>query len=153
VTRSSSHPLPAPPERAAGVTRGDWQTVRTLLPYLLAYKGRVLFALGCLIAAKLANVGVPLVLKQIVDGLTLPPAGQMLVLPVALLVAYGLLRLSTTAFTELREYLLPGDAARGAHDCAQDFSSPARVVPAVSLVAQTGGLTRDVERGHAASRR
>src|SRR5438552_17232590 len=102
MRRASSAPLPAPPDRAH---RGDWRTIGTLLPYLLAYKGRVFLALGCLIAAKLANVGVPLLLKQIVDGLTLPPAGQLLVLPVALLVAYGLLRLSTTGFTELREYL------------------------------------------------
>src|SRR5258705_3828018 len=101
----SSLPLPAPREHSAGAARGDWQTVRTLLPYLLAYKGRVFLALACLIAAKLANVGVPIVLKQIVDSLTLSPQGQLVVLPLALLVAYGALRLSTTAFTELREFL------------------------------------------------
>ena len=148
VTRSRSHSLPAPPERSAGATRGDWQTVRTLLPYLLAYKGRVVLALGCLIAAKLANVGVPLVLKQIVDGLTLPPAGQMLVLPVALLVAYGLLRLSTTAFTELREYLFAKVTQRAVRTIAlKTFRHLHALSLRFHLSRQTGGLTRDVERG------
>ena len=101
MRRASSAPLPASPDPAL---RGDWQTVRTLLPYLLAYRGRMLFALACLIGAKLANVGVPLVLKEIVDRLTVT-GPQLLVLPLALLVAYGAARLSTTVFTELREYL------------------------------------------------
>ncbi|MGH8800017.1 MAG: metal ABC transporter permease, partial [Casimicrobiaceae bacterium] len=105
MRRNSSLPLPAAHDRPAPRERGDWHTVRTLLPYLLAYKGRVLLALGCLIAAKLANVGVPLLLKEIVDRLTAVAPGQALLLPLALLVAYGALRLSTTAFTELREYL------------------------------------------------
>ena len=97
MRRASSAPLPAPPDRAH---RGDWRTIGTLLPYLLAYKGRVSLALGCLVAAKLANVGVPLMLKEIVDRLTV--AGpEVLILPLGLLVAYGAMRLSTTAFTEL----------------------------------------------------
>jgi ABC-type transport system involved in Fe-S cluster assembly fused permease/ATPase subunit len=144
----SSVSLPAPPKRSAGSSRGDWQTVRTLLPYLLAYKSRVLLALGCLIAAKLANVGVPLLLKQIVDGLTLPPAGQMLVLPVALLVAYGLLRLSTTAFTELREYLFAKVTQRAVRTIAlKTFRHLHALSLRFHLSRQTGGLTRDVERG------
>src|SRR6476660_6430494 len=85
MRRSPSLPLPPPSEKSRRA-RGDWHTVRTLLPYLLAYKGRVLLALACLVAAKLANVGVPLVLKQIVDRLTAPAE---LVLPLALLAAYG----------------------------------------------------------------
>src|SRR5437588_8138226 len=92
MRRAPSPPPPPPPsstDRSAPAARGDWHTVRTLLPYLLAYKGRVALALSCLIAAKVANVGVPLVLKQIVDSLTLGSQGQMLVLPLALLVAYG----------------------------------------------------------------
>src|SRR5450432_820719 len=148
MRRSSSLPLPAPPERTAGPTRGDWQTVRTLLPYLLAYKGRVLLALACLIAAKVANVGVPLLLKQIVDGLTLPPAGQALVLPVALLVAYGLLRLSTTGFTELREFLFAKVTQRAVRTIAlKTFRHLHALSLRFHLSRQTGGLTRDVERG------
>ncbi len=145
---SSSRTLPAPPERSARAPRGDWQTVRTLLPYLMAYKGRVLLALACLIAAKLANVGVPLLLKQIVDGLTLPPAGQMLVLPVALLVAYGALRLSTTAFTELREFLFAKVTQRAVRTIAlKTFRHLHALSLRFHLSRQTGGLTRDVERG------
>jgi len=71
MRRAPSPPPPPPPsstDRSAPAARGDWHTVRTLLPYLLAYKGRVALALSCLIAAKVANVGVPLVLKQIVDS-------------------------------------------------------------------------------------
>ena len=100
MRHSSSLPLP-PTERSPRRARSDWHTVGTLLPYLLAYKGRVLLALGCLVAAKLANVGVPLVLKEIVDRLTAVTVSQALALPLGLLAAYGALRLSTTAFTEL----------------------------------------------------
>ena len=87
-------------------TRNDWATLQTLLPYLWAWKWRVIFALGCLVLAKLANVGIPMVLKEIVDRLTpaAQPENAVLILPAALLIAYGLLRLSTTAFTELREF-------------------------------------------------
>ena len=145
MRHASSAPLPAPSDRAA---RGDWQTVRTLLPYLLAYKGRVFLALACLIAAKLANVGVPLVLKQIVDSLTLSRQGQLLVLPLALLVAYGALRLSTTAFTELREFLFVKVAQRAVRTIAlKTFRHLHALSLRFHLARQTGGLTRDLERG------
>ena len=83
--------------------RDDWQTLRTLAPYLWEFRWRVAIALGCLIAAKAANVSVPLVLKEIVDHLG--AAGAAVTLPAALLLGYGLLRLSTTVFTELREFV------------------------------------------------
>jgi ATP-binding cassette subfamily B protein len=142
MRRASSLPLPAPPDRAF---RGDWQTVRTLLPYLLAYKGRVFLALACLVLAKLANVGVPLVLKQIVDRLTAPAE---LVLPLALLAAYGALRLSTTVFTELREFLFAKVTQRAVRTIAlQVFRHLHALSLRFHLTRQTGGLTRDVERG------
>ena len=86
--------------------RNDWQTLRALLPYLWAHRGRVLFALTCLVAAKFATVSVPILLKELVDRLapTQQPAAGMLVVPLALVVGYGLLRLSTSLFTELREF-------------------------------------------------
>jgi ATP-binding cassette, subfamily B, heavy metal transporter len=140
--RTLSNPPPAPTDRAL---RGDWATVRTLLPYLLAYKGRVFFAMGCLIAAKLANVGVPLVLKQIVDRLTAP---QILVLPIALLAAYGAMRLSTTVFTELREFLFAKVTQRAVRTIAlKVFRHLHALSLRFHLSRQTGGLTRDVERG------
>jgi ATP-binding cassette, subfamily B, heavy metal transporter len=142
MRRASSGPLPAPPDRAY---RGDWRTVGTLLPYLFAYKGRVFLAVACLIAAKLANVGVPLVLKEIVDRLTAP---QTLVLPLALLVAYGAMRLSTTAFTELREFLFAKVTQRSVRTITlKVFRHLHSLSLRYHLARQTGGLTRDVERG------
>ncbi len=148
MRRSSSLPLPAPDDRSPLRDRGDWHTVRTLLPYLLAYRGRVLLALGCLVAAKLANVGVPLLLKEIVDRLTAATPGQVLVLPLALLAAYGALRLSTTAFTELREYLFAKVTQRAVRTIAlKTFRHLHALSLRFHLARQTGGLTRDVERG------
>ena len=144
MRRASSAPLPAPPDRAY---RGDWRTIGTLLPYLFAYKGRVFFALGCLVAAKLANVGVPLVLKQIVDRLTVT-GPQPLVVPLALLLAYGAMRLSTTAFTELREFLFAKVTQRAVRTIAlKVFRHLHALSLRFHLSRQTGGLTRDVERG------
>ena len=89
---ATTAPLPAP---ATGERR-DWQTIRSLIPYIWAYRGRVLFALACLIAAKMANVAVPLVFKEIIDAFTAErtPQQAMLAVPLALLAAYGLLRFS-----------------------------------------------------------
>src|ERR1043165_9178099 len=82
-------------------TSRDIGVVRRLLPYLWEFRGRVLLALAFLVSAKLANIAVPLVMKKIVDGLSEPAA--VVAVPVAFLVAYGLLRLSSTAFNELRD--------------------------------------------------
>ena len=130
----------------AAASGGDWHTIRTLLPYLWAYKGRVLAALTALIAAKVANVGVPVLMKEIVDRLDATIA--VLVVPLLLLVAYGALRLSTTFFTELREYLFAKVTQRAVRTIALEVF---RHLHALSLrfhlARQTGGLTRDVERG------
>ena len=126
--------------------RGDWRTIGTLLPYLWRFKVRVIAALACLVIAKVANVGVPLVLKNIVDSLDRTTA--LLTVPLALLVAYGLLRLSTTLFTELREILFARVTQRAVRTIALEVF---RHLHALSLrfhlSRQTGGLTRDVERG------
>src|SRR5688572_14011348 len=86
--------------------RGDWRALPTLFPYLLEFRGRVALALGFLLLAKVANVGLPIVLKHIVDALDasrLPSAQAMLILPLALLLAYGALRFGVVAFGELRD--------------------------------------------------
>src|SRR5689334_18106690 len=105
-----------PPAPGADVPapRSDWATLRRLLPYVRQWRWRVLVALGFLVGAKLANIGVPLVLKQLVDALDLKPGDPRAVLtvPVALLLGYGALRLSITAFTEAREFLFYPVAAR-----------------------------------------
>jgi ATP-binding cassette subfamily B protein len=136
-----------PPDRGVPRTRrGDWATIRELLPYLWEYRGRVIGALACLVAAKVANVGVPLVLKGIVDALDRDAA--LLAVPLALLVAYGVLRVATTLFTELREYLFAKVTQRAVRKIALEVF---RHLHALSLrfhlARQTGGLTRDVERG------
>src|SRR5690606_32484208 len=97
-------PEPAPTS-VTHSRRSDRDTLASLWPYLWAYKWRVMLALAFMIGAKLANVSVPLLLKDLVDTLA-PEAGSaqaMLAVPVGLLLAYGLLRLSTSVFTELRE--------------------------------------------------
>jgi len=142
-----SGPLPLPEDRGVARTqRGAWHTIRTLLPYLWEWKGRVAAALVCLVAAKVANVGVPLLLKEIVDGLTREQA--LLAVPFALLAAYGVLRLSTTFFTELREFLFAKVTQRAVRAIAlRVFRHLHALSLRFHLARQTGGLTRDVERG------
>src|SRR5690242_10803807 len=139
--------LPLPAESNVPRTRrGDWQTIRTLLPYLWGYRGRIFAAIACLVLAKLANVGVPMLMKSIVDSLD--PRIAVLTVPLALLIAYGLLRLSTTVFTELREFLFAKVTQRAVRRIGLTVF---RHLHALSLrfhlARQTGGLTRDVERG------
>jgi len=148
MRRQSSEPLP--PDPSGKPPRGDLATLKTLLPYLLVYKWRVLAALMALVGAKLANVGVPVVLKKLVDDMTVTPEHPhaLLVLPVAALVAYGLLRLSTTMFTELREFLFARVTQRAVRTIAlQVFRHLHSLSLRFHLNRQTGGMTRDIERG------
>ena len=147
MRHSHSTALPAPVGKNVPRTeRGDWRTIRTLLPYLWEYKARVLAALACLVLAKVANVGVPVLLKRIVDSLDSQMAP--LVVPLALLVAYGVLRLSTTLFTELREFLFAKVTQRATRKIAlQVFRHLHALSLRFHLQRHTGGLTRDVERG------
>jgi ATP-binding cassette subfamily B protein len=136
--------LPAP----ALKERHDWQTVRQLLPYLWAWKGRVIFALACLIAAKLANVAVPLVFKDLIDALSIPPKQALLLVPLGLLAAYGALRFSTSVFTELREIVFARVTQRAVRAIAlKVFEHLHALSLRFHLDRQTGGLTRDIERG------
>jgi ATP-binding cassette, subfamily B, heavy metal transporter len=131
-------------------TRNDWATLKTLLPYLWEWKWRVIFAMACLVMAKMANVGIPMILKEIVDSLTVSPqsANAVLVLPMALLIAYGLLRLSTTAFTELREFFFARVTQRAVRNIAlKVFRHLHALSLRFHLNRQTGGVTRDIERG------
>ncbi len=139
--------LPAPANRDVPRTqRGDWITIRTLLPYLWAYRARVLAAITCLVLAKVANVGVPVLMKGIVDSLDRDTA--LIAVPLALLAGYGLLRLSTTIFTELREYLFAKVTQHAVRRIAlQVFRHLHALSLRFHLHRQTGGLTRDVERG------
>jgi ABC-type transport system involved in Fe-S cluster assembly fused permease/ATPase subunit len=131
-------------------TRNDWATLKTLLPYLWDYKWRVMLALTFLLSAKFANVGVPIVLKELVDSLTLQPGDPraMLVLPVGVLLAYGALRLATTLFTELREFVFARVTQRAVRTIAlKVFRHLHSLSLRFHLNRQTGGMTRDIERG------
>jgi ATP-binding cassette subfamily B protein len=142
---SPSDALPIPP-RGAGKRRSDWNALRTLLPYLWEFRGRVALALAFLFAAKLANVAVPLLLKEIVDSLTIERAA--LAVPIALLVAYGVLRLSTTLFTELRELAFAKVTHRAVRRIALAvFRHLHSLSLRFHLDRQTGGMSRDIERG------
>ncbi|MDB5742823.1 MAG: transporter related protein [Polaromonas sp.] len=152
---STADAFPAPPvtagtQAAPLPSRSDWATLKRLFPYLWEYKWRAVAALTFMVGAKLANVGVPLLLKNLVDAMSFKPGDvqAVLVVPVALLLAYGLLRLSTTLFTELRELVF----ARATEGAARRISLEVfRHLHALSLrfhlERQTGGMTRDIERG------
>ena len=103
----AAHHNAAPTQRLRG---NEWRALGTLVPYLLEYKWRVGIALACLVTAKLANVTVPLIMKEVVDSLD--PRLQALVVPAALLAIYGVLRFSTTLFGELRDVLFVRVAQR-----------------------------------------
>src|SRR5690349_19888376 len=125
---------------------GEWQVLRTLLPYVMEYKWRVGFALACLVAAKLANVAVPLVMKQVVDRLDARTA--MLAVPVALLAIYGILRFSATLFAELRDVIFVPVTQRAIRRVALGvFRHLHSLSLRFHLERQTGGMTRDIERG------
>jgi len=143
-------PAAAAPAGAPVAQRSDWATLAKLLPYLWQYRWRVGIALTFLVSAKVANVGVPVLLKSLVDSLSIKASDPhaLLVVPVGLVVAYGALRLMTSLFTELRELIF----AKATEGTSRSISLQVfRHLHALSLrfhlERQTGGMTRDIERG------
>ncbi len=140
----------APQASAQAPERSDRATLARLFPYLWRYKWRVMAALAFMVGAKVANVGVPVLLKTMVDALSIKPGDPqaVLVLPVALLIGYGLLRLCTSLFTELRELVFAKATEGASRSIALEVF---RHLHALSLrfhlERQTGGMTRDIERG------
>ena len=148
--RHHSHPTDSLPPGASPKQRSDKETVKRLLPYLWTYKWRVFAALTFMVGAKLANVSVPLLLKDLIDAMSFkpndPPA--VLVVPVAMLLAYGALRLSVSAFTELRELVFAKATQGAARQIAlETFEHLHGLSLRFHLERQTGGMTRDIERG------
>src|SRR6185436_13760293 len=128
------------------LTGKEWRAAASLLPYLWEYRWRVALALAFLTAAKLANVAVPLVMKEIVDGLD--PKLAVVAVPVALLAIYGILRFSTTLFAELRDVVFVRVIQRAIRRVALNvFRHLHGLSLRFHLDRQTGGMTRDVERG------
>jgi len=175
MRRSASRTAPAlalePSGHGVATESGgnDWKTLKQLLPYLWAYRWRVAMALLCMVGAKVATVGVPILLKSLVDGLTATGASNTvagaaavdaastleqaasnpaLVVPIGLVLTYGLLRLATTAFTELRELVFVRVTTQAVRSAAlQVFGHLHSMSLRFHLDRQTGGLTSDIERG------
>ena len=150
---TTAEPAPAEPANSlfqGGARRSDWQTVRNLLPYVWHYKWRVMLALTCLVADKVANLGVPVLMKKLVDSMNIAPGdpAALLAVPVGLIVGYGLLRLSSTLFTELREILFSKVTQSAVREIAlQVFRHLHALSLRFHLDRQTGGMSRDIERG------
>ena len=135
---------------SGGAPRSDWHVIKDLLPYLLEHRTRVALAIACLIAAKFANLGVPIILKDLIDAMNLKPGSLQiyLIVPAGLIVAYGALRLSASLFSELRELLfakVTQDAVRKI--ALQVFEHLHALTLQFHLGRQTGGVSRDIERG------
>ena len=143
-------PPTSPSDTKGKPVSNDGQTLKRLLPYLWAYKWRVLAALALMVGAKVANVGVPVLLKHVVDALDIKTgsAQALLVVPVGLLLAYGGLRLVTSVFGELRELVFAKATQGAARSIAlQTFEHLHGMSLRFHLERQTGGMTRDIERG------
>lgn len=125
-----------------------WPTLKALFPYLWEYRIRVLLAMGCLVLAKLANVGVPLLLKDIIDSFNPASSTEPISLPVILLLSYGALRLATSVFGELRELLFSRVTLRASrHISLAVFRHLHSLSLRFHLDRQMGGISRDIERG------
>ena len=137
---------PSPIQPSNSANRADWQTLRSLVPYLLEFKWRVIVAMSLLIFSKLANVSVPLVLKEIIDAMD--KTKSVLVVPVFLVVGYGVLRLFSTLFGELRDAVFANVTQRAIRRVAlQVFEHLHSLSLRFHLDRQTGGVSRDIERG------
>ncbi len=131
--------------------QSDWKAIKSLLPYLWEFRGRVVLALAFLALAKVATVSVPLVLKEIVDALT--PSQATLALPIFLLLAYGALRLANSTFGELRDMVFAKVTQRSIRRVAlRVFEHLHNLSLRFHLERQTGGMSRDIERGTAGIR-
>lgn len=136
-----------PHTEAPETDRTDRHNLRRMYPYIWEYRGRVLFALACLVVAKVATVGVPFILKQIVDHLDLPK-GELLALPLALLVGYGALKLVGSMFNELRDAVFARVRYRAMRRVSDAVLSHLHALSLrYHLERRTGGISRDLERG------
>ncbi|HET6720097.1 MAG TPA: ABC transporter ATP-binding protein/permease [Rhodocyclaceae bacterium] len=143
--RRSSRPLPPPSGRPAAPVH-LWPTLRALFPYLWTFKWRVGFAMLSLVAAKVVGVGVPVVFKNIVDGLS--GTQQVVLFPATLLLLYGAMRLGQSLFTELREIFFARVTQQAVRRIAIEvFQHLHSLSLRFHLDRQTGGVTRDIERG------
>ncbi|TQV67983.1 ABC transporter ATP-binding protein/permease [Exilibacterium tricleocarpae] len=127
----------------------SWDSLKSLWPYLLEFKGRIVLALLCLVGAKLASVGMPFILKHVVDHLDQEAAiGAVVLLPLGLLVAYGLVRFCNVLFAELRDTLFGRVTERAMRRIGLKVFRHLHALDLdFHLNRRTGGLSRDIERG------
>ncbi len=124
----------------------DIKVLKKLMPYLLKMRVRVILATLFLIVAKLANVTVPIVLKEIVD--TLDQTNVLLILPLGMLFAYGALRLASSLFNELRDAIFAKVRYHAMHLIALGVFKHLHTLDlSFHLDRRIGGITRDIDRG------
>lgn len=127
--------------------RRDWHNLRAMMPYLWEFRGRALLAIACLVLAKVANIGIPVVLKWIVDSFENPET-QVLILPVGLLIAYGALKLGVTLFNELRDLVFARVRYRAMRRLSTKVLNHLHDLSLrYHLERQSGAVSRDLERG------
>jgi len=127
--------------------RQSWHTIASLLPFLWEFRSRVILAMVCLVIAKLASVGLPLILKEIVDALD-RSQNLLIALPAGLLIAYGIVRLASSIFGELRDLIFAKVLQRAIRRIAiKVFRHLHTLALSFHLERQTGGVSRDIERG------
>ncbi len=128
--------------------RNDFRNLKRLLPYIWSYRGRTLLAISCLVLSKLAVVGVPLVLKEIINALDTRNTDALLVVPVFLVAAYGLLRITSSIFNELRDVLFARVRYHAMHRLSYDgLAHLHKLSLKYHLDRRTGEVSRDLERG------
>ncbi|KGD64795.1 ABC transporter [Alcanivorax nanhaiticus] len=126
----------------------DWSVLKTLFPYLLEFRTRIALAVACLVLAKLASVGLPFILKHIVDDLDADGTSQLITLPLGLLLAYGVVRFSNVLFGELRDTLFGRVTERAMRRVGLKVFRHLHALDLdFHLNRRTGGLSRDIERG------
>ena len=136
---------------AADLDYVDWSSLKKLIPFMTEFKGRIALALLCLVGAKMASVGLPFILKYVVDQLngdTTEQLQALIIVPIALLVAYGVVRFANVLFGELRDTIFGRVTERAmrrvGHKVFQHLHS---LDLAYHLNRRTGGVSRDIERG------
>lgn len=127
--------------------RINWSVLLTIWPYLLEYRLRIAIAMACLVAAKLANIYGPFLLKYIVDSIDIS-SNPVVVMPVALVAAYGMARFSNVLFGEIRDTVFGRVTERAMRRIGLSvFRHLHQLDMQFHLNRRTGGLARDIERG------
>lgn len=135
------------PERE--VDHINWRVIKSLIPYLFEFKLRISIAMACLVLTKIASVYLPFILKDLVDTLEQQKTDAMVLVPFGLIAAYGLVRLSTVIFAEIRDTLFGRVTERAIRRIGlKVFKHLHQLELAFHLERQTGGLSRDIDRGN-----